>query len=507
MTNSGFKKTAVAVALLCAGIALGWGLAQWRISGGTGAGVSTAETGATKSDRKVLYWYDPMVPTQKFEKPGKSPFMDMALVPKYADEDMQQGSGLNVSAQAVQALGLRTAVVEQRDIGADVVALGSVQLNDRDVSIVQARSAGFVERVYARAPGDVVAAGAPLADLLLPEWVAAQREFLAVRALKDDTLTAAARQRLALLGMPAALVAQVERTGEPQGRYTVTFPQGGLVAELMVRQGMTVSAGANLVRVNGLASVWIEAAVPEAQSGPLQLGQDAQVRLAAFAGETLKARIVSILPEANRDTRTVRVRLELPNPGLRLKAGMSGQIVLTGTARPALLVPSESVIRTGKQALVYVVDGPGKYHPVQVQLGAEIDDRLVVRDGLTAGQQVVASAQFLIDSEASLRGIMPAQAQATGTQSASAQGSSVPAAPASAPKSFTVRGVIDEVTPTEMTLTHDAVPELKWPGMTMPFKLAAPELAKGLKPEQQVRFTFRQQGKDFVITAVERTKP
>jgi Cu(I)/Ag(I) efflux system membrane fusion protein len=507
MTNSSFKKTAVAVALLCAGIALGWGLAQWRISGGTGAGVSTAETGATKPDRKVLYWYDPMVPTQKFEKPGKSPFMDMALVPKYADEDMQQGSGLNVSAQAVQALGLRTAVVEQRDIGADVVALGSVQLNDRDVSIVQARSAGFVERVYARAPGDVVAAGAPLADLLLPEWVAAQREFLAVRALKDDTLTAAARQRLALLGMPAALVAQVERTGEPQGRYTVTFPQGGLVAELMVRQGMTVSAGASLVRVNGLASVWIEAAVPEAQSGPLQLGQDAQVRLAAFAGETLKARIVSILPEANRDTRTVRVRLELPNPGLRLKAGMSGQIVLTGTARPALLVPSESVIRTGKQALVYVVDGPGKYHPVQVQLGAEIDDRLVVRDGLTAGQQVVASAQFLIDSEASLRGIMPAQAQATGTQSASAQGSSVPAAPASAPKSFTVRGVIDEVTPTEMTLTHDAVPELKWPGMTMPFKLAAPELAKGLKPEQQVRFTFRQQGKDFVITAVERTKP
>ena len=502
MTNSSFKKTAVAVALLCAGIALGWGLAQWRISGGT-----TAETGATKPDRKVLYWYDPMVPTQKFEKPGKSPFMDMALVPKYADEDMQQGSGLNVSAQAVQALGLRTAVVEQRDIGADVVALGSVQLNDRDVSIVQARSAGFVERVYARAPGDVVAAGAPLADLLLPEWVAAQREFLAVRALKDDTLTAAARQRLALLGMPAALVAQVERTGEPQGRYTVTFPQGGLVAELMVRQGMTVSAGASLVRVNGLASVWIEAAVPEAQSGPLQLGQDAQVRLAAFAGETLKARIVSILPEANRDTRTVRVRLELPNPGLRLKAGMSGQIVLTGTARPALLVPSESVIRTGKQALVYVVDGPGKYHPVQVQLGAEIDDRLVVRDGLTAGQQVVASAQFLIDSEASLRGIMPAQAQATGTQSASAQGSSVPAAPASAPKSFTVRGVIDEVTPTEMTLTHDAVPELKWPGMTMPFKLAAPELAKGLKPEQQVRFTFRQQGKDFVITAVERTKP
>ncbi|MCI5068978.1 efflux RND transporter periplasmic adaptor subunit, partial [Acidovorax sp.] len=156
-------------------------------------------------------------------------------------------------------------------------------------------------------------------------------------------------------------------------------------------------------------------------------------------------------------------------------------------------------------ALVYVVDGPGKYHPVEVQLGAEIDDRLVVQGGLTAGQQVVASAQFLVDSEASLRGILPAQSQGSSAQPISEQGPSTSAAPAS--KSFTVRGVVDEVTPTELTLTHDAVPELKWPGMTMPFKLASPELATTLKPEQQVRFTFQQQGKDFVITAVERIKP
>ena len=262
MTNTVFKKTAVAVALVAAGIALGWGVSQWRTASNHALGASPASTEAAKADRKVLYWYDPMSPTQKFDKPGKSPYMDMALVPKYADEDTQESSGLSVSAQAVQALGLRTALVEQRDIGSDVDVLGTVQLNDRDVSIVQARSAGFVERVYARAPGDVVAAGAPLADLLLPEWVAAQREFLAVRALKDESLTAASRQRLSLLGMPASLVAQVERTGEPQGRYTVTFPQAGMVAELMVRQGMTVSAGASLVRVNGLASVWIEAAVP-----------------------------------------------------------------------------------------------------------------------------------------------------------------------------------------------------------------------------------------------------
>ncbi|MGV8472100.1 efflux RND transporter periplasmic adaptor subunit, partial [Pseudomonas aeruginosa] len=372
--NTSSRNILAGLTLVAAGIAVGWGVAQWRAGHLSGSPAANVTVASAPTERKVLYWYDPMVPTQKFDKPGKSPYMDMPLMPKYADEDTQDSTGLSVSAQAVQALGLRTAEVLQGKIGADVNVVGTVLLNDRDVSIVQARTAGFVERVYARAAGDVIAAGAPLADLLLPEWIAAQREFLSVRAMGDAPLTAAARQRLLLLGMPQALIAQVERTGEPKGLYTVTTPQGGLVAELMVRQGMTVSAGESLARVNGLASVWIEAAVPEAQSGPLQVGQTAQVRLAAFPGEVLQARIVSILPEANRDTRTVRVRLEMANPGQRLKAGMSGQIALKGNEQPALLVPSEAVIRTGKRALAYVVDGPGKFHPVEVQVGAEVGD-------------------------------------------------------------------------------------------------------------------------------------
>ena len=489
--------------LIAAGAVIGWGVAEWR-PGSANTAASTADASA-QTERKVLYWYDPMVPTQKFDKPGKSPYMDMALVPKYADEDAQNNAGVSVSAQTVQVLGLRTAEVVRRGIGADVDVVGIVLLNDRDVSIVQARSAGFVERVYARAPGDVIGAGAPLADLLLPEWVAAQREFLAVRALNDDSLTAAARQRLLLLGMPQGLVAQVERTGEPKGLYTVTTPQGGLVAELMVRQGMTVSAGASLARVNGLATVWIEAAVPEAQSGQLQVGQEAQVRLAAFPGDVLKARIVSILPQANSDTRTVRVRLEISNPGQRLKAGMSGQITLKGNEQPALLVPSEAVIRTGKRALAYVVDGPGKFHPVEVQLGAEFGDQLVVQGGLTAGQQVVASAQFLIDSEASLRGVLPTQSGAsTPAQGRGEHGVSAPSAAAA--NAFIVRGVIEEISPTELTLAHEAVPALKWPAMTMGFKLASPQLVAGLAVRQQVRFTFSKQGEDYMITAIEKVK-
>ena len=170
------------------------------------------------------------------------------------------------------------------------------------------------------------------------------------------------------------------------------------------------------------------------------------------------------------------------------------------------MVPSEAVIRTGKRALAYVVDGPGKFHPVEVQLGAEIGDQLVVQGGLTAGQQVVASAQFLIDSEASLRGVLPAQPEDfTPSAGHSEQGASAPSATAA--KAFTVRGVIEEISPGELTLAHDAVPALKWPAMTMGFKLSSPQLAAGLTARQQVRFTFTKQGEDYVITAIERTAP
>ncbi|MBB4845745.1 Cu(I)/Ag(I) efflux system membrane fusion protein [Paucibacter oligotrophus] len=487
------KKLLAGLSLIAAGIAMGWGVARWQAA-------PTSAQAAASVERKVLYWYDPMVPTQKFEKPGKSPFMDMALLPKYADEGgSTDAAGVSVSPQAIQSLGLRSASVEQKTIAASVDVVGTVLLNEREVSLVQARSAGFVERVYARAPGDVLAAGSPLVDLLLPEWVSAQGEFLAVKALQDATLTQAARQRLLLLGMPEALVAQVESSGLPQGRYTVTLPGGGLVAELMVRQGMTVSAGMSLARINGLASVWVDAALPETQSGLLQQGQMAELRLAAFPAEVFKARVIAVLPEASPETRTLRVRLELANPGLRFKPGMSGQVRLAGREQSALLLPSEAVIRTGKRALVYLVEGPGRFRPVDVQLGAEIGDKLVLLRGLNAGQQVVASAQFLIDSEASLQGVLPQQSVAA-----------IPAAsaPASAAvASFTVRGLIEALSATEMTLAHEAVPALQWPPMTMGFKLAKPRLAAGFKPGQPVRVAFIQRGDDYVITAVEGVSP
>lgn len=499
-------KTLIAgLTLLAAGIAVGWGLSNWR------SGVETADNAShqsakspDKAERRVLYWYDPMYPTQRFDKPGKSPFMDMQLQPKYADEASGDAPGVSVSAQAVQSLGLRVATVQERALGTRVEAVGTVHLNERDVSVVQARAGGFVERVYARAPGDVIAAGAPLADLLLPEWVAAQREYLAVKGLGDGTLTQAARQRLLLLGMSEGLVTRLDQTREPDARLTVTAPQGGLIAELMVRQGMTVAAGMSLARINGLGSVWVEVAVPESQGGQVALGQTAEMRFAAYSAEVFKARVVSILPESSKETRTLRVRLELPNSAQRFKAGMFAQVSLQGAAQPRLLVPSEAVIRTGKRALAYVVDGPGRFHPVSVEVGEEIDDQLVVRSGLSAGQQVVASAQFLIDSEASLRGVVPPMDAASAAPKAgSLVVTPAPAADHAAQARYSAIGTIEEIGKDEIMLTHGAIDALKWPEMTMGFKLDRPALAAGLKAGQSVKFSFTKRGDDYVLMTLE----
>ena len=409
-----FVRIAGTAALLGLGGLAGWGIGLWQAGHAPAADAASAPqatpgAAASSGERKVLYWYDPMLPTQRFDKPGKSPFMDMQLQPRYADEaEASSGASgtLAVSTQAQQALGLRLARVEKRLLGAAVEAVGTVQLNERDIAVVQARTAGFVERVFGRAPGDVIAAGAPLAELLNPEWLGAQHEYLAVKATGEPALAQAARQRLLLLGMPKALVERVDASGQPVALQTITTPLGGVITELAVRPGMAVAPGMTLARINGLGTVWLEVALPEALAGPIGPGQPVQARFAALSGEVIHGKVAAVLPEANRDTRTLRLRIELPNPGLRLKAGMFAQASLGGAQREMLVVPAEAVIRTGRRALVYVAEEAGRYRPVAVELGEQVDEWIAVRSGLAAGQQVVASGQFLIDSEASLQGVM-----------------------------------------------------------------------------------------------------
>ncbi|MFZ3183978.1 MAG: efflux RND transporter periplasmic adaptor subunit [Pseudomonas sp.] len=399
---NGMLLAGVSVALGAIG---GYWFAQQHLqampSAATEASASAAE------QRPVLYWFDPMFPQQKFDKPGKSPFMDMQLVPKYADAAGDSAT-INIDPRLTQNLGQRLATVKRGGVASNLEVVGVLAFNEREIAVVQARTSGFVERVYARAPGDVLKTNAALVDLLLPEWAAAQEEFLALRRNGDAELLAAARQRLRLTGMPVALIAQVERSGKTQPILTISSPITGVLQELTVRAGMTVAAGDNLARINGLDSVWLAVAVPEAQASVLAIGQAVEARLPAFPGEILGGTVSAILPEANTNSRTLRVRIELPNPDGRLRPGLTAQVRLTGAAEQELLwLPSEAVIRTGRRALVMLAEAGGRYRPVEVRLGRENEGKTVVLQGLEEGQQVVASGQFLLDSEASLKGILP----------------------------------------------------------------------------------------------------
>jgi membrane fusion protein, copper/silver efflux system len=454
--------------------------------------VSRSDAPAAEGERKVLYWYDPMYPQHRFDQPGKSPYMDMQLVPRYADEAVE--GGVRIDPALAQNLGMRTAPAERASMTSDATAAASVGFNERDVAVVQARTGGFVERVYALAPGDVIAVGAPLADVLVSEWAGAQQEYLAVKAAGDPDLTAAARARLRLLGMSEAQIERIDQSGEPRAVMTIAAPIGGVIQELGVRAGMSVMPGMTLARINGLRTVWLEAAVPEAQAGLLQTGRAVEARFAAYPDQVFKGKIAAILPEANVETRTLRVRMEFPNPRQQLKVGMFAQVRIAVPAEDALTVPSEAVIRTGTRAVVFVTGPAGQFRPVEVEVGRERDGRIEVLRGIEEGQLVAVSGQFLIDSEASLQGLdakMAPDAHAGhGTQAA--ETSNV----------HEGTGKVAELARDEITLAHGPIPSLDWPPMTMAFKLPDARAARGLEPGDAVQFSFRQQGDDFVIERI-----
>jgi membrane fusion protein, copper/silver efflux system len=352
----------------------------------------------------VLYWYDPMVPQTHFDKPGKSPFMDMQLVPKYAQE-AGKASGVQIQPGLQQNLGVRLATVERIDLASRIDASGVLGFNERDVAVVQSRAAGFVEKVWPMAPGDRVKVGDPLAQVVLPEWAAAEQEALAVRLSGDRELVDAARDRLRLLGIDAAEIKRLEASGVANTKFVLRAPINGVVQALEMRAGMALVAGQTLLRINGLDSVWLEVAVPEALGGSVHVGDRVEVQLESAGTPSVKGRVSALVPALNDVTRTLRVRVELANRDGALRPGQSAQVQMNGaTGQSALAVPTEAVIRTGKRSVVMLAQNGG-FRPVEVVLGPEVGERTVIASGLTEGQQVVSSGQFLLDSEASLRGL------------------------------------------------------------------------------------------------------
>ena len=369
--------------------------------------VKRQENGGAPADgsgeRKVLYYYDPMKPEMRFDKPGKSPFMDMELLPKYADEN--GGTVVQVDPRIVQNLGVRTAMVERGAFAQEVNVVGAVEVDERRIFAIESRATGWVEELHVRAVGEPVRRGQRVAGVYSPDLYSAQEELALAVQSGDAGLIKATRQRLLLLGAAESQVDEVVRTGNAQRRMAIAAPSNGVVTELNVRQGQQVSPGTPLMRIADLSRVWVTVEIPEAQVGAAKQGQRAEARLSAVPGRAFEGRVDYLYPGLDVATRTLRARVVFENPEGVLKPGMYADVVLAGSAKDdALLVPTESVIRTGTRSVVLVAEGEGRFRPVAVELGPEHSDRIVVLKGLEEGQQVVVSGQFLIDSEASLQG-------------------------------------------------------------------------------------------------------
>ena len=477
VTSAGAAAAPVAPGLapLPQGIAQGEDATRRHIQTGIGAGDVDPVTG-----KKVLYYHDPMVPGNKFDKPAKSPFMDMMLVPVYADSDGADGSRVTVSPRIQQNLGMRSAEVVEAVLSPQVSAVGNITWNERDQAVVQARASGFIEKLHVRATLDRVQPGQPLAEIYVPDWIAAQEEFLAVRRMQGSELAAVAdgaRQRMRQVGMSEAQIALVETSGKTQPRIVLNAPIGGVITELMVREGSTVMAGSTLFRINGTSSVWAQAEVPESQVALLRAGAKVVARSPAVPGTSFNGRVQAILPEVDAATRTLKARLELSNPGGRLVPGMFVQMQFMDLrASKSLVVPTESIIQTGRRTVVMLAEADGRFRPVDVETGIETDGKTEIKRGLQAGQRVVVSSQFLIDSEASLKGV-------------EARLNAEPAVAGESPR-HEGEARVERIGRDALTLSHGPIASLKWGPMTMDFKPPKGGLPRGLAPGDRVDFKF-----------------
>jgi Cu(I)/Ag(I) efflux system membrane fusion protein len=356
------------------------------------------------------YWYDPMHPSEHFDKPGKSPFMDMQLVPKYpenapADSGGAVAGSIAVDSRVVQNLGMRLEKVEQGNFARVVDTVGVVGVDEHRIESIQVRQPGWVERLDVRAVGDSVHRGQLLAGVYSPDLLATQQELLISRGSGDQDLIEAARRRLALFGLSDSQIARIEKSGQVERRVDYYAPFDGYVMELGVRQGVAVEPGTTLFQLVDLTTVWVTAEVPEPQAAWLKVGDRTESAVPALPGERFAGRIDYLYPDFTTATRTLKMRMVIQNPHKTLRPGMFASTQLKGTPLTQVLtVPSEAVIKTGTRSVVIVADDGTHFRPALVRVGAEQGGRSQILEGLVLGQNVVASGQFLIDSEANLRG-------------------------------------------------------------------------------------------------------
>ena len=454
-----------------------------------------------KTGRKVLYWHDPMVPNQHFDKPGKSPFMAMELQPVFADEG--GASGIRVDSGLQQNLGIRYATVRRQDMAVGFDAVGSTQFDESMADVVQSRVTGYIDHLYTSAPMQRVAKGAPIASLFVPDWLAPQEEYLALkRGGMDDGLLDGARARMRAMSIPDGLIASLDQNGKAQTHVTLSAQETGVLTELNVRDGAMVSPGQTLAKIAGLSKLWLIVEIPESLALQVRPGMLVDATFAGDPSQHFSGRIREILPDISTSSRTLQARLEIDNTGLKLTPGMLMRAHISG-AKPVsrLLVPSEAVITTGKRSIVIVKNSDGRLQPVAITVGNDAGDDTEVTSGLAEGQQVVASGQFLIDSEASLKSVLPKlEGSVVPGMGASAP---APASAAAAAPTYETTGKVEKVTPGDITFSHQPVPALGWGAMTMTFGKPAPTAFPDVKVGDAVHFVFKQSDDGYQLTKVE----
>ena len=358
---------------------------------------------AKEEDSEVLYWVAPMDPNYKRDKPGKSP-MGMDLVPVYKNEQQTSGNEVVIAPEVVQNLGVRTAIVERSKLWRRINTVGFVDYDESKVSHIHLRTQGWIENLTMQSEGDRVQKGQLLFKLYSPELVNAQEEYLQALTLGNKTLVNASKQRLAALGIPSSEIKRLNK--QRTARQTISYyaPQDGVVSSLKVRDGMYVKPENQIATLADLSTVWVMAEIFEQQGSWVEVGQPAEVQFSYLPGETFKGTVEYVYPSLDQMTRALTVRLKFDNPGEALKPNMFGDVyIFAGAKENIIVVPRESLIRTGTSERVILAKGKGRFEPREVVSGIESGDWIEIQSGLSEGEHVVISGQFLIDSEASTK--------------------------------------------------------------------------------------------------------
>jgi len=486
-----------------------WGvLALLLIGLGYWAGAQRNVSVATQpTARAPLFYRNPMGLPDTSPVPKKDA-MGMDYIPVFAGEgDMNSGGStqLKISVEKVQKLGVKSVTVSKQVFTQTVRAVGRIEPNERSIYVIAPKFEGWVETLHVNATGDEVQAGQALFEVYSPELVSAQREYLialqGVAAMKDaapealanmNNLVNSSLARLKNWDISPKELRQLRESGAVKHTIPYRSPVRGIVLEKMAVKGMRFMPGETLYKIADLSKLWMMVDVFEQDIGLIKVGQAAQVSIDAFPGRVFATRVSYIYPTLNEQTRTAQVRLEMSNADGQLRPGMYAQALLSikNNQQAVLSVPDSAVIYSGSRKLVLVDLGEGKFAPRTVKLGRQSDDQIEILDGVTEGEKVVISANFLIDAESNLKAAI-----AGFGENASASSVNIPVAAANkvetnAAAAHRAVGVVDAIEGGTITITHSAIASLRWPDMSMNFKLANADLVQGIKLGDEIDFEF-----------------